>query len=241
VEQGIDAALIPHAAAGRDSEWVASIIGDQLDVAEGLFAFVKQDRELSAGYIKELHQALTRNQETTTSRTSEGRLVDVPLQRGAFKQQPNNPIRPDGSVHEYAPPEQVASEMDRLVEMHLAHRALGVAHEVEAAWLHHRFTQIHPFQDGNGRVARALATLVFPRAGWLPPVIRDEEDRTEYIAALDEADRGDLQPLVTLFARAEKTALMGAIGLSTQVIDEQRDMGQLIAALSGRQSLARSD
>ena len=35
------------------------------------------------------------------------------------------------------------------------------AREIEATWLHHRFTQIHPFQDGNGRVARALASLVF--------------------------------------------------------------------------------
>lgn len=232
VEQGIDAALIPHAAAGRDSEWVASIIGDQLDVAEGLFAFVKQDRELSAGYIRELHQALTRNPETTTARTPAGRLIEVPLRRGEFKQQPDNPIRPDGVVHEYAPPEQVASEVDRLVSMHAAHRAQGVPPEIEAAWLHHRFTQIHPFQDGNGRVARALATLVFLRAGWFPPVIRDEEDRSEYIAALESADRGELRPLVELFARVEKSALLGAIGLSAQVIDEQRDMGQLISALA---------
>jgi Fic family protein len=47
----------------------------------------------------------------------------------------------------------VAAEMDKLVELHREHRAAGVAPEVESAWLHHRFTQIHPFQDGNGRVA----------------------------------------------------------------------------------------
>ena len=44
-------------------------------------------------------------------------------------------------------------------ELHRNHH--DVAPEVEAAWLHHRFTQIHPFQDGNGRIARALATLIF--------------------------------------------------------------------------------
>ena len=45
--------------------------------------------------------------------------------------------------------------------MYTEHQGCGVPLEVEAAWLHHRFTQIHPFEDGNGRVARALASLVF--------------------------------------------------------------------------------
>ena len=40
-----------------------------------------------------------------------------------------------------------------------------------AAWLHHRFTQIHPFQDGNGRVARVLTTMVMLKAGLLPLVV----------------------------------------------------------------------
>lgn len=89
----------------------------------------------------------------------------------------------------------------------------------------------HPFQDGNGRVARALATLVFLRAGLFPPVVRDDEDRGDYIRALEDADAGDLAPLVALLARVEKQALLGAIGLSSRVLAEHRDMGQLIAAI----------
>lgn len=65
--------------------------------------------------------------------------------------------------------------------------------EVRSAWLHHRFTQIHPFQDGNGRVARALASLVFLREGLFPLVVR-ESDRVEYIGALETADAGDCHP-----------------------------------------------
>lgn len=241
VEQGIDAALIPHGTTGKDPEWVAAVIADQFDAAEGLFDFVGRARELSPSYIKELHQALTRNQLTTTAQRPDRTLVEVPLLRGEFKTLPNNPQRPDGTTHEYAPPEQVASEIDRLVEMHLAHEGIGVTAEVEAAWLHHRFTQIHPFQDGNGRVARALATLVFLRAGLFPPVVRDEEDRGEYIRALEIADAGELGPLVNLFARVEKASLLGAISLSTQVIDEQRDMGQLIAALARDAAATRDE
>lgn len=88
--------------------------------------------------------------------------------------------------------------------------------EVKSAWLHHRFTQIHPFQDGNGRVARALATLVFLRDGLFPLVVR-ESDRSEYIGALETADAGNLGPLVGFFARRQRDSILKALGLEQQV------------------------
>jgi len=93
--------------------------------------------------------------------------------------------------------------MERLLEMHYHHIEQDVSPEVEAAWLHHRFTQIHPFQDGNGRVARCLATLVLIRAGRFPLVV-NRDQWVEYIAALEEADAGDLDRLVKLFDQIEK-------------------------------------
>jgi len=107
--------------------------------------------------------------------------------------------------------------MDRLLAMHLEHAARGVPPEVEGAWLHHRFVQIHPFQDGNGRVARALATLVMIRAGWFPQVVTDA-GRAEYIGALEVADEGDLQPLVRLFSGIQRRTFEGAIDAARGVI-----------------------
>ena len=133
------------------------------------------------------------------------------LIRGDYKIQPNNPTRPDGTIHGYCPPEHVAAEMDRLIELHRIHAE--VAPEVEAAWLHHRFTRIHPFQDGNGRIARALATLVFVKANWLPLVVRDH-DRKKYIDALEMADRGDLKPLVSFFSSLQRAEFIKAIGIA---------------------------
>jgi hypothetical protein len=77
---------------------------------------------------------------------------------------------------------------------------------VRAAWLHHRFIRIHPFEDGNGRVARALTLLVLLRARYAPLVV-DRTMRTPYIDALDHANDGDLRPLIRLFARLEIVAL----------------------------------
>ena len=101
--------------------------------------------------------------------------------------------------------------MDRLIEYHRGHES--VAPEVEAAWLHHRFTQIHPFQDGNGRIARALATLVFVKAGWFPLVVRNE-GRARYLDALERADAGDLSELVKLFASRQKDELLEALSIA---------------------------
>ena len=64
--------------------------------------------------------------------------------------------------------------------MHSRYQEMSVPPEIQAAWLHHRFTQIHPFQDGNGRVARTLASLIFIRQGLFPVVIT-QNDRQEYI------------------------------------------------------------
>lgn len=221
IERGIDASLIPRSQGGQDPERVAAILRDHETVFEGLFAFVRGDRPLSTAYVKELHAQMTRNQESVAAIDSIGRLVEVRLVHGAYKTRPNNPTRTNGSLHEYCPPEQVSSEMDRLVALHAEHDS--VPPEVEAAWLHHRLTQIHPFQDGNGRVARALATLVFIKSGWFPLVIRDTSSEREcYIDALEVADGGDLRPLVSLFAAAQKKAFVQALGISGQIMRATR-------------------
>lgn len=198
IKHGIKAGLIPHGAANLPAERIVDIISAQREALEGVFAFVKQDRELSTSFVKELHSVLTREQHTVQAKNLSGQWIEVPLIRGDWKVHSNNPTRPDGEIHLFCPPEHTASEMDRLIKMHHSHG--DVPPEVESAWLHHRFTQIHPFQDGNGRVARALATIISIKAGWFPLVIRSSE-RAEYIEALEQADAGQLHPLVILFAR----------------------------------------
>ena len=217
IEHGLREELIPSSATDQDPALVFDMIRDHADAVDGLFDFVKRERRLSTSYVKELHVVLLAHQETASARDIFGRRVEMPLIRGDYKTRPNNPVRPDGLVHEYCPPEQVASEMDRLLAMHREHEGRGVRPEVEAAWLHHRFAQIHPFQDGNGRVARALATLVMIRAGWFPLVVTDA-GRGDYIDALEAADGGDLGPLVRWFSGIQRRTFEGAIDVARGVI-----------------------
>jgi len=243
IEQGIDASFIPHSGTGPDPVHLVAILRDHEEAIESLFSFVKGDRQLTTSYIKELHALLTRNQKTTTAVDTFGNVFETPLLRGDYKRQPNNPRRADGSVHEYCPPEQVGSEMDRLLELH--HNHLDAPPEVEAAWLHHRFTQIHPFQDGNGRVARCLATLILLKAGWFPLTIRDTlEERGRYLDALEAADRGDLRPLVEVVTAAERKAFIQALSLSDEVVRSKRAEQVILATrrqLEARDQPARAD
>jgi Fic family protein len=232
IEQGINEALIPHGATDRPVKQVVSLIKDQEDAIKGLFDFVGGQRTLSTFYIKQLHQLLTQSQDSTEALDPiTEKIFRISLIKGDWKRQPNNPLRPDGSVHEYCPPEQVASEMDRLIALHHQHRDQKVPPEIESAWLHHRFTQIHPFQDGNGRVARCLASLVFIQANWFPLVLT-RDDRAVYIEALEDADQNNLSSLIKLFAKSQKQAFLRSLGLSEQVLSEARRTQVIISSIA---------
>jgi len=228
IEQGIDAALIPHGATDRPVAEVVNMLQDHRSALQGLFDFVGQRQPLTVSYICQLHQVITRSQQYVEGVDQFGNSIQLDLLRGDWKKWPNNPRRPDGLEHEYCPPLQVAGEMERLVMFFQAHA--DVPPEINAAWLHHRFTQIHPFQDGNGRIARALATLVFLQAGWFPLVV-NRDQRGEYIAALEAADAGDLKPLVILFGQNAKRSFARALTLSEDVLQAETTLPKVVDGL----------
>lgn len=64
-----------------------------------------------------------------------------------------------------------------------------------SAYAHAMLVDIHPFADGNGRVARQLSNMVLLTDG-LPPVLVPKEDRMAYFGALDAFHNDDdLTPL----------------------------------------------
>lgn len=229
IEHGVDASLIARKGGltREKADHVNDVIRDQLIIVEGLFSYVKGEQPLTAHFIRGLQAQFTAHQETTEAVNDHGHIVHVSMLRGEYKKLPNNPRRPDGDVHEYCPPELVQEEMDRLVDWYRNYED-QFSPEVVSAWLHHRFTHIHPFQDGNGRVARALASLVFLKEGMFPIVIRDAE-RSGYIGALEKADSGDLSPLVALFGKRQRDAILSAIGLEQQV-QQQRFADEVISS-----------
>ena len=201
VTEGLENARASHTIEGvLDDRTLRGLLEDQHDAMEMVFRSVTDERPLSQSAIKEWHALLTRHQDTAPGRDTLGRRIGIPFVKGAYKRRPNNPRTPDGTIHEYCPPEHTASEMDRLLEMYHRHeRERALPAPVEAAWLHHRFVQIHPFEDGNGRVARLLMSFVFAKRGEPSPIISAEE-KPEYFIALQTADRGDTRERAHAFS-----------------------------------------
>ena len=195
IAEGFEGVRVTHSAIDVSDETLG-LLQDQEAALEMMFAHVRDERPLTGSAIKEWHALLTRYQASATGIDPFGRKIEIPLRKGQYKIRPNNPRRPDGFVHEYCPPEQVEQEMERFLDFHKGHRGLNLAPEVEAAWLHHEFVRVHPFQDGNGRISRMLMAYAYAKAGEFPPIIA-AQDKANYIAALELADEGDFPALVT--------------------------------------------
>jgi len=211
IEKGFSANYIERSSSIPNPEQLIEVLRDHRAAVDLVHDCIAKSRALTIGVIHELHSILTLHQETVEGIDQFGRPISMPFRRGAFKELPNNPQRPDGSIYEYCPPIQVASEMGNLLQWFRGYSNLSSV--LVSAWLHHRFTQIHPYQDGNGRVVRALANLVLIKEGLFPVVITRDQ-RAQYIESSERADLGDLKPLVRLFAEIEKKTILEALSIA---------------------------
>ena|SRR3989344_827278 len=64
-----------------------------------------------------------------------------------------------------------------------------------ACLLHHKIVWIHPFEDGNGRTARALMNFILIKNGY-PMFFIPYEKREKYYMSIEEADKGDYKDYI---------------------------------------------
>lgn len=134
---------------------------------------------LAEAIVFALHQAVQTEQATDTQNPN-----------GAWKVEPNGTymIGPDGSQFfiEYAMPFYVPALMTEIIDyingVDLANVTAATAHR-DYARIHMGIVHIHPFWDGNGRIARLLANIPLLRAG-LPPLTIPQDERRTYMQIL---------------------------------------------------------
>lgn len=115
---------------------------------------------------------------------------------GALAGYRNHPVFLRGSRHVPPRAEVLADAMPALFDL-LEDEKEPSARAVLGHWL---FGYIHPYPDGNGRMARFLMNAMLASGGYPWTVIR-VEDRAEYLKALETASTdGDIRPFATFVA-----------------------------------------
>lgn len=147
-----------------------------------------KDQPLTQNFIRQLHKTLLREDYTVYRTLPGGVQTSYVIHAGQYKTRPNSVITRYGDRFEYASPEETPALMSDLVEWYNEAEASGEYSPIElAALFHYRYIRIHPFEDGNGRIARLLVNYILARHNWPMIVVRSRIKR-EYLEALHQSD-----------------------------------------------------
>ena len=171
---------------------------DVLDVQEmtasnvGLRMMTKEakvkETPLTQNFIRTLHKTLLREDYTVYRNLPGGVQASYVIHAGQYKTRPNSVITRYGDRFEYASPEETPSLMADLVDWYNKSEQEGKLSPVElAALFHYRYIRIHPFEDGNGRIARLMVNFILTRHNYPMVVVRSRK-KSEYLEALHQTD-----------------------------------------------------
>lgn len=146
--------------------------------------------------IKEIHAELMKDPRQWET--------DDPLliRPGEFKEGVNYGYRGKGKYKEYMMSAFVGQNLEKAVSFYYKQTQDKTLHPIEAiAEFHYSFlNEIHPFEDGNGRVARLIMAMQQLQSG-LPIVYPKAENKTMYIDAIIRCEeKGNTKDLVEFFS-----------------------------------------
>lgn len=125
---------------------------------------------------------------------------------GNWKHKDNCVIDISGTLIDTTTPAKFTQE--RIVEMiSWYNRNKSKYHPLTLATIvHNQFVYIHPFDDGNGRMARLLFNFVLIKTGYFPIVFYNDE-KYKYYSALRQSKDGDMKPFIMLCSELYRTQL----------------------------------
>ncbi len=153
---------------------------------------VKQERPLNENFVRELHKLILKEPYQVDGITEDGEKVKKWVKIGQYKTSPNHVKTKTGEIFRFSEPEETPAKMNDLISWYSEKLKSGKDHPIVfATEFHYRFVRIHPFDDGNGRLARLLMNFILMQKGYPPAIIKTEE-KENYYSALEQADAGNL-------------------------------------------------
>ncbi len=159
-----------------------------------------QERPLTETFIKQLNKLILVRPFWKAAITLDGQHTQREISIGEYKKTPNSVRLQNGEMFHFAMPEETAAKMGDLMDFY---RTNSTNRETHALWLatmiHYKFVRIHPFDDGNGRVARLIMNYILLKNNF-PPLIIKSADKKGYLKALHMADVGDFESFESYLA-----------------------------------------
>lgn len=143
---------------------------------------------LTQSFIRTLHRTLLREDYTVYRNLPGGVQTSYIVHAGQYKTRPNSVITRYGDRFEYASPEETPALMTDLVDWYNKAEEKGKLSPIElAALFHYRYIRIHPFEDGNGRIARLIVNYILTKHDY-PMIVVRSRLKSDYLEALHAAD-----------------------------------------------------
>jgi Fic family protein len=210
---------------------------EEMKAHDVAYALIKEwaadkERPLTEAYIKNLNKVILVEPFWKEAITADGQTTRRQIKVGAYKEFPNSVRLPNGEIFNYASTSETPIRMGELIDWYRLEQERGQLHPVElAARFHYDFVCIHPFDDGNGRIARLLMNYVLLRND-LPPVIIKSEDKRNYLNALHQADSGDIGFFIDYIGLQLRWSLeMSIKAAKGESLDEPGDLDKKLALL----------
>jgi Fic family protein len=213
---------------------------EEMKAHDAALAIVRNDAAdenhiLTEVFIRQLNEIILVEPFYKDAQTASGQPTRKLITPGKYKHEPNSVLLSTGEMFEYAKPEETPAMMQELIEWYRNEETTKEFHPVQlAALLHYKFVRIHPFDDSNGRTSRLLMNYVLLKNGYCPAVI-ESVDKKNYLAALSQADTGDVEAFVNYVTeKALRWQQIYLDALEGKDISEESDIDKQIELMKKR-------
>ncbi|MFT6828569.1 MAG: Fic family protein [Roseivirga sp.] len=194
---------------------------------------LKDERPLTENFIRQIHTLLLKEPYEVDAITPEGKPTKRTIQVGQYKSAPNHVLTKTGEIFRFASVEETPAKMNDLLDWYKEEKGTKDKNAIIlAAEFHYKFIRIHPFDDGNGRLARILMNFILMSKGY-PPVVIKTEDKENYFNVLQLADAGQFTPFVEyITANLNHSLELMIKGAKGEDIEEEDDLEKEIVLLT---------